>query len=187
VSEDVGDELQIRSVRHGDETQFFAYLDDHLSDNGKNGTALFQPLSATDSRFPADKRIAFSSGLATPYGQPGWRHAWIALDAHNAIAGHVDLRARPERYTGHRALLGMGVHRDHRREGLGLRLIHVAIGWARSCTAIEHIDLEVLSSNAAALALYQKAGFHKIGEYEDMFRIDGASLSYTLMTASLVR
>jgi hypothetical protein len=71
----VSDGLVIRSVRHGDEAQFFAYLDDHLSDNGKNGTALFQPLSATDSRFPADKRIAFSSALATPYGQPGWRRA----------------------------------------------------------------------------------------------------------------
>jgi ribosomal protein S18 acetylase RimI-like enzyme len=183
----VSDALLIRSVRHGDEARFFAYLDDHLADNGKDGAALFQPLSRTDSRFPADKRIAFASGLATPYGQPGWRSAWIAVDAAGAIAGHVDLRARPERFTGHRALLGMGVHRDHRRQGLGLRLVHAAIGWARSCTRLEYIDLEVLSANIAAVALYRKAGFRQTGEYEDMFRIDGESLAYTLMTASLRR
>jgi ribosomal protein S18 acetylase RimI-like enzyme len=183
----VSDDILIRSLKHGDEARFFAYLDDHLADNGKNGTALFQPLSRTDSRYPADKRIAFASGLATPFGQPGWRSAWIAVDAQGAIAGHVDLRARPERHAEHRAMLGMGVHRDHRRQGLGLRLVHAAIGWARSCTPLEHIDLEVLSANTAAVALYRKAGFRQIGEYEDMFRIDGESLAYTLMTASLRR
>jgi RimJ/RimL family protein N-acetyltransferase len=109
------------------------------------------------------------------------------VDAQGEIAGHADLRARPERYTEHRALLGMGVHRDHRRQGLGLRLIHAAIGWARTCTQLEHIDLEVLSANAPAIALYEKAGFRRIGEYEDMFRIDGKSLSYTLMSATLPR
>jgi ribosomal protein S18 acetylase RimI-like enzyme len=181
----VSDQLHIRSVRHEDEAKFFAYLDDHLADNGRDGTALFQPLSRNDSRFPTEKKIAFASGLATPLGQPGWRHAWIAVDGAGVIAGHVDLRARPERHTGHRAMLGMGVHRDHRRKGLGLRLVQVAFGWARACTQLEHVDLEVLSANAAAIALYQKAGFHKIGEYEDMFRIDGASLSYTLMSAPL--
>jgi ribosomal protein S18 acetylase RimI-like enzyme len=179
--------LSIRAAPHFNVDAFFAYLDDHLGDNGRNGTPLFQPLSASESRFPIDKRKAFANGLGTPFGHPGWRRAWVAVDEGDAIAGHIDLRARPERHTGHRALLGMGVHRDHRRQGLGLHLIHAAIGWARACTALEHIDLEVLSANAAALALYRKAGFRQIGEYEDMFRIDGESLAYTVMTASLRR
>jgi ribosomal protein S18 acetylase RimI-like enzyme len=179
--------LSIRAVEHFNTEAFFAYLDDHLGDNGRDGAPLFQPLSRSESRFPDDKRRAFANGLATPFGQPGWRRAWVALAPDGAIAGHVDLRARPERHTGHRALLGMGVHRDHRRQGLGLHLIHAATGWARACTALEHIDLEVLSANAAALALYTKAGFHRVGKYEDMFRIDGESLAYTLMTASLRR
>ena len=68
-----------------------------------------------------------SSALGTPVGEPGWRRAWLALDEDGAIAGHVDLRARPERPAAHRALLGMGVHRDHRRQGLGARLIDTAL------------------------------------------------------------
>jgi ribosomal protein S18 acetylase RimI-like enzyme len=181
----VSPNLSIRAVEHFNVEAFFAYLDDHLSDNGKGGTLLFQPMAASESHYPDDKRRAFATGLATPFGQPGWRRAWVALDEHGAIAGHVDLRARSERHTGHRALLGMGVHRDHRRQGVGMHLIHAAIGWARACTELEYIDLEVLSSNSPALALYTKAGFRRVGKYEDMFRIDGVSLSYTLMTAPL--
>jgi hypothetical protein len=33
---------------------FLTYLNDHLSDNGLDGTGYFQPLSREDSRFPAD-------------------------------------------------------------------------------------------------------------------------------------
>jgi ribosomal protein S18 acetylase RimI-like enzyme len=183
----VSTHLPIRAVDHFDVEAFFAYLDDHIADNGRNGTPLFQPLANSESRFPIDKRQAFAKGMATPFGHPGWRRAWVAVAPDGAIAGHVDLRARPERHTEHRAMLGMGVHRDYRRQGLGLHLIHAAIGWARACTALEHIDLEVISTNAAALALYTKAGFHRVGKYEDMFRIDGVSLSYTLMSASLPR
>ena len=72
--------------------QLFAYLDDQLQENGRDGAPLFQP----QSRLPPDKAAAFAGGLAIPVGQPGWRRVWIALDAGGAIAGHVDLRARPD-------------------------------------------------------------------------------------------
>jgi hypothetical protein len=105
----------IRSVGQDDPPAFFAYLDGHLGDNGRNGTALFQPLARAASRFPDGNKAGFTTGLATPLDQPGWRRAWVAVDKGGAIAGHIDLRARPERAAAHRALLGMGVHRDWRR------------------------------------------------------------------------
>jgi ribosomal protein S18 acetylase RimI-like enzyme len=174
----------IRSVGPDDLPALFAYLDDHLADNGRNGNALFQPIARAQSRFPDDKKAGFTWGLATPVGQPGWRRAWIAVDAGGAIAGHVDLRARPERAAAHRALLGMGVQRDWRRQGLGLRLIGAAAAWARQ-NRLDWIDLEVLSVNEAARKLYLRAGFFVVGEFPDMFRIDGNVLSYTLMSRSL--
>ena len=174
----------IRSVGQEDLPAFFAYLDDHLADNGRHGSALFQPMARAASRFPDDKKAAFTAGLAAPLGQPGWRRAWIAVDALGAIAGHIDLRARPEPAAAHRALLGMGVHRDWRRHGLGLRLIDAAAGWARQ-TRLGWIDLEVLSVNQPALSLYLRAGFHVVGEIPQMFRIDNEFLSYTLMSRAL--
>jgi RimJ/RimL family protein N-acetyltransferase len=174
--------LTIHPVEQDELGDFFDYLDDHLADNGRDGTALFQPMGRADSHFPDDKKAAFASGLATPLGQPGWRRAWIAADHAGRIAGHIDLRARPERAAAHRALLGMGVQRDFREQGLGRRLIDVTVAWALENTALDWIELEVLSVNSAARRLYQRAGFTVAGEFPDMFRVDGISLAYTSMT-----
>ena len=174
--------LTIRAAVHTDLAALFAYLNDHLADNGKDGTPLFQPMARSESRLPPEKEAGFITGLGTPVGDPGWRRVWLAFDDTGAIAGHIDLRARPERPAAHRALLGMGVHRAHRRQGLGARLIDTAMAWAREQAGIDWIDLEVLSSNRVARDLYARSGFALVGEIPDMFRIDGEQHAYTFMT-----
>jgi RimJ/RimL family protein N-acetyltransferase len=106
----------------------------------------------------------------------------MALDADGAICGHADLRARPERAASHRCLLGMGVHRDARRQGLGERLLGTALDWARTQPGLDWVDLEVLSSNAPARRLYERCGFVFAGELPDLFRIDGERHGYVYMT-----
>jgi RimJ/RimL family protein N-acetyltransferase len=175
----------IRSVEVDDLPALFVYLDDHLQDNGRAGTPLFQPMARADSRFPVDKRAAFAIGLGAEVGAPGWRRAWMALDSEGAICGHADLRARPERASSHRCLLGMGVHRDFRRQGLGERLLSIALDWARREPALDWVDLEVLSSNAPARRLYERCGFTFAGELPDLFRIDGEQHGYVYMTYRL--
>jgi ribosomal protein S18 acetylase RimI-like enzyme len=165
----------------------FVYLDDHLQDNGRGGTALFQPMARADSRFPVDKRAGFAIGLGVAVGEPGWRRAWMALDETGAICGHIDLRARPERASSHRCLLGMGVHRDWRRHGLGARLMDVALDWARIQERLDWVDLEVLSQNAPARRLYERSGFVQYGELPDLFRLDGEQHGYVFMSHRLAR
>jgi len=177
----VTERVTIRPARGEDLDAFFAYLNDHLSDNGKGSTALFMPMAREASRFPPQREGAFRTGMETSLGQPGWRRLWLALDG-DVIAGHIDLRARPEPATLHRALLGMGVQRDYRKLGLGTRLIGAAAEWASAYARLEWIDLEVLSVNQPAIALYTSCGFVKTGEIKDLFRIDGESLSYTAMS-----
>ncbi len=167
--------------------EFIAYLDDHLSDNGAPGTPYFQPLARAQSGFPRERAEHFRNALSIPVGQPGWRRAWLARAPDGRVAGHVDLRAHGERYAAHRCLLGMGVGRDFRRAGLGARLMAHAQRWAEAKTALEWIDLNVLSSNAPALALYRAAGFTQVGEIADMFKIDGQLFSYTSMAKRLAR
>lgn len=175
----------IRPAVDADLDAFFAYLNDHLADNGVGGTALFMPLARGESRLPVERERAFRTGLGAPLGYSGWRRAFIAITSDGRIAGHIDLRARPERASAHRALLGMGVHRNHRRQGLGQRLIARATEWALAHTALEWIDLEVLSVNEAAQQLYVHCGYQQIGNIADMFRIDGEQLAYTLMTRKI--
>ena len=171
----------IREVAQEDLPALFVYLDDHLRDNGKDGAPLFQPMPRAESFFPVDKRAGFALGLSTTVGEPGWRRGWFALDEDGAICGHIDLRARPERTARHRCLLGMGVHRDWRRHGLGSRLLDHAVDWARE-QALAWVDLEVLSNNLPARRLYEHSGFVQTGEIPDLFRIDGEQHGYVFMT-----
>jgi ribosomal protein S18 acetylase RimI-like enzyme len=165
--------------------EFLGYLDDQFSDNGKGDTPYFAPLARSESRIPPEKAASFRNGLQVPVGSPGWRRAWAARSPRGQLAGHVDLRAHRERCTEHRCLLGMGVHRDHRRLGLGATLIAHAEAWAMANTVIEWIDLQVLSGNEPALRLYLRAGFTRVGEVPEMFRMDGRSFAETTMTKRL--
>jgi ribosomal protein S18 acetylase RimI-like enzyme len=122
--------------------------------------------------------------LQTPLSEPGWRRLWVARDRDGRIAGHIDLRAHPERLSPHRCLLGMGVERSFRQRGLGLRLIAHAARWAAE-NGLVWIDLHVLSANLPAIALYRRAGFLQTGEIPDMFRLDGQQFAYTSMALQL--
>jgi RimJ/RimL family protein N-acetyltransferase len=175
----------IRPVGREDLPALFVYLDDHLRDNGKDGAPPFQPMARAESGFPIEKRAGFVVGMGAAVGEPGWRRAWFALDEDGCICGHVDLRARPERLARHRCLLGMGVHRDHRRHGLGSRLLATALDWARAQAGIDWVDLEVMSSNLTARRLYERNGFAFAGEMTDLFRIDGEQHGYVFMTHSV--
>lgn len=178
-------QLLIEQLEPAGFSDFLLYLNDHLSDNGRGDTAYFQPLPRDESRLPADKADAFQTGLRTPLGTPGWRRLWVARDADGRIAGHIDLRAHPERYAAHRCLLGIGVDRAFRQQGLGNRLIDHAALWARTSAQLAWIDLQVLSVNTPAIRLYQSKGFVQTGEIPDLFHIDGQHFAYTSMSKRL--
>jgi len=177
----------IRAIELEQFDSFVVYLEDHLKDNGRDGTPLFQPRSRGDTRLDADRIAAFRAGLEVEVGASTWRRAWAAFDGKDAIAGHVDLRAIPDACTGHRALLGLGVHRDHRRRGLGGALVAHALDWAYRETTLEWIDLNFLSGNVPAERLYRSLGFEHVATVLDQYRIDGESADSVLMTLRLRR
>ena len=165
---------------------FFVYLNDHISDNGKNNAPLFLPISRDNLNIPMELTTSFSNGLSTSIGTHGWRRVLIAVNNKDEIIGHIDLKSHNQNNTQHRAVMGMGVDRDNRKKGLGNLLIESIIAWAKNETSIEYIDLWVLSENNAAIRLYKRLGFKKIGEVEDMFRIDNNSHNYIMMAKKIV-
>lgn len=167
--------VQIQALEPERLAQLFMYMDDQLQENGRDGMPVFQPVPRQQSRVSPERAAAFAASFSVPFGQPGWRCMWIALDSLGSIAGHVDLRARGDATSSHRALLGMGVHRDYRRFGLGRQLVDTALAWASVTPPLEWIDLDVLSGNHAARRLYERAGFVVTGEIPDLYRIDGQS------------
>ncbi|KAJ7721545.1 acyl-CoA N-acyltransferase [Mycena maculata] len=68
-------------------------------------------------------------------------------------------------------LVGMWVHPEHRRKGLGKRLIEVGIEWVRARTEGMTVErrqlmLEVHRGNDAAKALYGDLGFVELKDFE---------------------
>jgi ribosomal protein S18 acetylase RimI-like enzyme len=155
---------------------FLLYLEDHLADNGAPGHTLFLPSPPGEPWPRAEKRRELANAFQIPVGEAGWRRAWTACSGPGHVIGHVDLRARPELHTSHRALLGMGVHRNHRRKGLGRTLLTFVCEWAAAQSLLEWIDLDVLEGNGAARDLYLSSGFVEVGRIPDLFRIQGHSV-----------
>jgi len=172
--------VAIEAIADADFDAFFRYLGDQLAENGREGR-WFMPTAPTDAGVPAEKRRSFHDGLSIAVGEPGWRRVWVARDTHGQIAAHVDLRAHPEALTSHRCLLGMGVRHDLRRLGLASRLLAHATPWA-SAQGLRWMDLQVLSANEPAVALYLREGFLMQGARPDMYAIDGVSLGEVWMS-----
>jgi ribosomal protein S18 acetylase RimI-like enzyme len=166
--------LPIHAITAADLDAFYRYLGEQLAENGREGR-WFMPLAPTGAGVAAETRQSFHAGMDIAVGAPGWRRGWVARDAHGAVAGHIDLRAHPEAFTGHRCQLGMGVRHDLRRLGLAGRLLAHATQWA-SAQGLKWIDLQVLSANEAAVAFYLREGFLMQGGGPDKYVIDGASL-----------
>ena len=59
-------------------------------------------------------------------------------------------------------ITNIAVHPDHRREGLGQAIVRALMRHAQN-EHLASISLEVRASNAAAIALYRKAGFVEVG------------------------
>ena len=68
--------------------------------------------------------------------------------------------------------LGMGVRKEHRRRGLGRRLLEATLQQAQA-KGLERIELEVYASNNAAIELYKDTGFVVEGIKKRSRKLDG--------------
>ncbi len=80
----------------------------------------------------------------------------------------------------HGAGLGMGVHRDFRRRGIGERLMTGVIEQAWK-TGLERLELEVWSDNQPAITLYEKLGFRREGVLRHYRYLDGKYTDAVMM------
>ncbi len=66
-------------------------------------------------------------------------------------------------------ITNIAVHPDHRRMGYGAAIVRSLLRHAKDCR-LESVSLEVRASNAAAIALYEAAGFCEAGRRKGFYQ-----------------
>lgn len=96
---------------------------------------------------------------------------FFALDQEEVV-GWADIFPAWAHAVSHCGSLGMGIHPNYRRQGLGWRLLNACIekAWSKGLTRIE---LEARTDNAPAIALYEKVGFNHEALKIRAMRFDG--------------
>ncbi len=101
----------------------------------------------------------------------------LVAEVDGAVIGNLGLHAvsrSPRRR--HAGGIGMSVHDDWQRRGVGSALLGAALDLADNWIGYSRLELTVYTDNAAALALYRKFGFE----------IEGTARRYALRDGELV-
>jgi ribosomal protein S18 acetylase RimI-like enzyme len=88
------------------------------------------------------------------------------------VVGWCDILPMTREGFTHGGVLGMGVRKDVRRQGIGKRLIVQTLEAAKE-RGLERVELDVYASNQPAIRLYEKVGFAVEGVRKRARKLDG--------------
>jgi ribosomal protein S18 acetylase RimI-like enzyme len=88
---------------------------------------------------------------------------YAVVEENGVIVGHGFLEPHRLAVTEHVVILTLAIHEGYQGKGLGRLLMLHLIDWAKANAKIEKIELQVRSSNLAAIKLYQSLGFVEEG------------------------
>ena len=108
----------------------------------------------------AQRPTTYWEDLTRSVTEPGGHAMFIAFEGDAPIGSAYGLRDQ-ERNDGGR-IGGMWVRAESRRKGVGSALLQAVLDWARAC-AFTRLALWAPDQNAAAMALYRRAGFRETG------------------------
>jgi len=169
---------------------------------------LVRPLAETDLRAAWQLRLRALREHPDAFGQPHAeavaldenqvRHTWAtrwnggdnrvyaAFLPDRTLLGMTGL-ARPQRARErHRASVwGVYVVPEARGIGLGSRLLQAVIAYARELPGVLQLELQVVSTNHAAVRSYARAGFVQYGRIPRADILDGIEYDHDLMALML--
>lgn len=97
---------------------------------------------------------------------------FLVAKSESGIMGTLTFNRYSRAETRHSGDFGMSVHPDHRRKGVGSRLITELEEWAQA-NGLSKIELQVWSNNIPALCLYEKLGYETEGVRKGAILRDG--------------
>ena len=91
---------------------------------------------------------------------------WLVAVEDGEVCGYIGSQT----VIGETDMMNVGVHPDHRRKGIGEKLILSLVEGLKNEMDSHALTLEVRASNTPAIALYQKLGFEQIGLRKNYYR-----------------
>jgi ribosomal protein S18 acetylase RimI-like enzyme len=133
-----------------------------------------------------EERARGSARLEQALSEPAGEHVLFgALDGARVVA-MVGLRRGERARTRHKSMIwGMYVDAEARGQGVGGKLLDLALRHARERMSAEVVELGVGSTNAAARSLYVSRGFRCWGSEPRAMRVDGRDLAEDHMILEL--
>lgn len=104
----------------------------------------------------------------------------LVAKADGNIVGCASLSRLPRRMS-HRGDLAVSVAKEYWNKGIGSQLLNSVLQWAKE-NDFEVIDLQVRCDNLAAIHLYEKYGFQKVGMHSAFFKIDDEYVAFDYMS-----
>jgi ribosomal protein S18 acetylase RimI-like enzyme len=102
------------------------------------------------------------------------------------LVGVLGFQRETMRKLAHKAFIwGMYVAPAHRRNGVGRQLLAAALELAQSLPALRQVKVSVNSSNAAAVALYERVGFRGYGVEPNALLVNGELYDETQMVCHI--
>lgn len=113
------------------------------------------------------------------------RDIYLIAQLNGEIVGSCHLSGYSKQRLAHRAEIGLSVKKSLWRQHIGTRLLEAVLDFARGTAHTEIVSLEVRSDNAAAISLYRKFGFEKVGTFRGFMKINGEYVDCDIMRLSL--
>ncbi|MEM7497537.1 MAG: GNAT family N-acetyltransferase [Pseudomonadota bacterium] len=98
----------------------------------------------------------------------------------DTLVGWCDITADTRPPLAHTGRLGMGVRAEWRGRGIGRALLGAALA-AADRRGLARVELDVNAGNAAAVGLYESAGFVREGIRRGAWRLNGAEQDVLLL------
>ena len=115
------------------------------------------------------------------------RHSYAAVlvaELDGRVVGRLSIGRDSHPASEHVADVGLMVAEEQRRRGIGLALMQAGEEWARGVGVLK-IELHVFPHNEAALALYERLGYRRVGRRRAHFRRSDGLVDAILMEKEL--
>ena len=159
-------QVRVRLARLTDDTAL-ARLDVSAWSAESGFPSVFERVTATNAPF---------------FGADNPPEAHLIAELNGSVVGYIRLKA-PTRLPENAHVMqvqGLAVHPSARRRGIGAMLLDAAVQRLRE-RGTRKLTLRVLSTNTAAIALYEWFGFTREGVLRDEFIINGRYVDDVLM------